>query len=395
MPKRVAVVLMLILSGSVLFVEVAQAAPLGDLIQPAGSAMGTCFSSDVIVQATSDPTTPYSIPRAGSVTSWQYNPTGSAAGQPITLVVLKPTSSTTYTVVGTDPQTLPTPLPTNQILNFTVAHPITVSGGETLGLWTGAVTGGALCFWDVGSTPTGDTLQSLPLTGTPAAGNMLTSNADSGAKYTLDLGVTFSPQYDPAVRTGESPAPATTGKFALLSSSVTNNGPGSGGATFTDAVSSAFTINSASAGSGTCGVSAQTVSCAVTGLASGQSAPVNIVVTPKTAGTYTNSVSIAPTQGDPDPNSANNKASNTFKVVSAPRPPKCLVPKLAGTPKGVATKVLGLLNCKVKVRSSHSTKYHKGTVIRSKPGSGKYAAKKSITVFVSSGPPPKKNKHKH
>jgi beta-lactam-binding protein with PASTA domain len=136
------------------------------------------------------------------------------------------------------------------------------------------------------------------------------------------------------------------------------------------------------------------VSCAIGTLASGQGAPVNIVVTPISTGTITNSVSITGAPGNPDPNAANNSASSTFQVVSPPAAPapKCVVPKLAGTPKGVATKVLGLLDCKVKVRSSHSTKYHKGTVIKSTPGSGKYAAKKSITVFVSSGPPPKKKK---
>ncbi len=389
MHKMLPVVSALVVSAAVAFAGQARANPLGEIVQPAASTPQPCFFSDVIVQATNDPMSPYTVPGPGVLTAWQVNPTGSTAGSPITLVVQRPVTFTAHTIVGTDPETLPTPLSTSQIVNFPIAHPITVNVGDTLGLWTGA-SSGAMCFWKLGSTPTADTLQSLAVTGTPAAGQTLSYVADSGAGFTLNLGATFAPQYDPAVTTGESPAPATSGKFALLASSVINNGPGSGSATFTDVVPSSLRINSAAAGSGACTVSGQTVSCSIGSLASGQRAPVNIVVTPGSPDTIKNSVSIVGAPGNPDPNTANNSASSSFRVVAAAPTAHCVVPKLAGTPKGIATHVLRLLECQVRLRSAHSTRYRRGTVIRSRPGSGKYKARRLISVFVSSGPPPKK-----
>ncbi len=221
---------------------------------------------------------------------------------------------------------------------------------------------------------------------------------------------------DAAVTTGVS-AGGTAGQVALLSSTVTNNVlPNNESATqpitFTDPVPAGFTVDSAGAGGGLCSTSGQTVTCTVS-LSAGQSAPVDVLVTPSAAGSYTNAVSVALPVDDTDPTPANNSATATLSVApalvfpSSPAPAPvgpssvgpspigssgqthCVVPKLKGVSESFAKTALKDLGCKVKVKHKHSS-VHKGDVIGTSPGAGTYADQTTVTVKVSSG---KKKKH--
>lgn len=196
-------------------------------------------------------------------------------------------------------------------------------------------------------------------------------------------------EQDAEVATATSPATAVVGDFALLSSIVTNHGPYGAPIVFNDTVPTGLSINSTAAGSGTCTTSGQTVACRLA-LAPGESAPVNIVVTPTAAGTYSNKVTVAPGEGQLDRNSGNDNATATMTVVAAPAVapvPTCTVPSLKRTPQPVARRVLGLLHCKAgKATRAHSRGVARGQVIRTTPKPGTYKQGKVVALTISSGP---------
>ena len=370
-------------------------ATLGTTTQPANSIADPCFGLAVVGQLVSDPTTPYVVPAGGGeISGWQTNTTNDVPGTPLTLVVLKPLADNTYSVVGADNESIPTPLPANNIASFTLATPITVTGGETLGLYSAAPSE-PTCFWSGGSTPAGDGLIALGTGTSPAAGQTLSEiqngNPTSGPEYTLNLVATLVRRQDAGVTTGTPLANASPGNPALLASTVSNAGPLSVPITFTDDVPAGLQIDSAVAGSGSCATSGQQVTCTISGLAPGQSAPVDIVVTPNAAGGYANSVSVNPATGVSDPNPTNDAASAILTVTAPPAPvapptPKCVVPALKGIPAAFARHVLGLLGCTVgRVRNVHSHET-KGDVVTASPGAGTYAAGQVVALEVSSGP---------
>jgi hypothetical protein len=274
------------------------------------------------------------------------------------------------------------------VASFSLTHPIAAREGDTLGLYNNS--GSATCYFHGGSTPVAATLTALTEPTAPAAGQTLSPPfGNSPGGYTMDVAATLEVVHDAAVTTSAAPANATAGSLGLLSSTVTDAGPSSGAITFTDTVPAGLTIDSAVAGSGSCSTTGQQVTCTISGLAPGQSAPVNIVVTPTAAKSYTNTVSVATAN---DPNAGNNTASATFTVAAAPPAPKCVVPSLKRTPLSTAKRVLKLLGCKVgKTRKAHSTSVNKGLVIKTSPKAGTYPAGKTVSLTVSSGP--RKKKH--
>jgi hypothetical protein len=314
---------------------------LGTTTQPAGSSPDPCFNS-VIGQLTSDASTPYMVPAGGGeITAWQTNTTQATAGEPLTFIVLKPLAGLTYSVVATDAENLPNPLPANNVASFTLAKPIAVSGGETLGLYPASSSGPA-CYGSLGSTPQGDSLIALGNGAQPDQGQTLaevtTGTPTSGGEFTLNLAATLDNEQDVGVTTSTPLTGASAGNPTLLASTVSNIGPVSAPITFTDIIPAGLQIDSTAAGSGSCSNSAQQVTCTITGLAPGQSAPVDIVVTPNTAGSYVNTVSVTPSSGITDPNSANNIASAVLAVAAPAAPPtaKCIVPALKGIPGAFA-----------------------------------------------------------
>jgi hypothetical protein len=393
----------------------ADAQTLGSVTPPSGAFTGQCITnvaagqSFVLAQLTSDSATPFVVPSAGRITEWETNQTGSLApaGEQLGLVVLRAAASGGYTVVGTDVETLPSTLPAGGIVSFPIASPIKVAAGDLLGLWSPAVgTAPACVFAAPGLTQ--DSLLALgPLSGTLATGQSLPVLTPPGpiSSVVLDLAATLlPPSQDAGVTTAAGPANAASGLPAILSSTVTNNGPDSDPVTFTDTVPAGLTINSAVVGSGSCATVAQTVICTITGLAPGESAPADIVVTPTRAGTYQNAVKVSVPSDTTDPNPANDAASAVLSVAPvpaasatfgtpAPAAPaaNCLVPPLTRIPAAFARRVLTLLDCRIgSVRRVHSKRVPKGEVIRSTPRAGTYPAAQVVGLQVSSGPAHKK-----
>jgi hypothetical protein len=174
-----------------------------------------------------------------------------------------------------------------------------------------------------------------------------------------------------------------------------------------------LTVDSAVVGSGSCTTAGQTVSCAIRDLGVGQSAPVTILATPSAAGSYVNTVSVAPADDLVDHAPADDSASATLEVAAAPaamttgktstpatgttqkpRPSTraCLVPNLRRVPPATARHLLRRLACKAgKIRHTHNCKVAKGAVIRTSTKPGTYVAGRRVGLVVSSGPP----RHRH
>jgi uncharacterized repeat protein (TIGR01451 family) len=335
------------------------------------------------------------------LTQWQLNAAGATAGAQVTLVVMNvqiASGTGTVSVVATDTEALnPVGLPANGVETFTPANPIEVQPGDVIGLYLADSTG-IPCYWT--GSPAADGISGLVVTTTPAAGQMLTPTNDqtgavtaSGA--TLNLGATLTPlTYDAGLSMSAGPSSAVVGQTAVLTGTITNNGPYAGPITLTDTVPAGLTVDYAAAASGTCTVAGSTVTCLFPSVAVGQSENAAIVVTPTAAKTFTNTGSVADDEGATDPNGANDNATTTLKV-SAVAVPKCVVPKLGGASESLAKKLLPLLDCKAgKVKTATSKSVAKGDVISTSPGAGSYAAGRSIGITVSSGKPKKKKKKK-
>jgi hypothetical protein len=191
---------------------------------------------------------------------------------------------------------------------------------------------------------------------------------------------------DVGVSTSTAPATAVVGGYALLSSIVVNRADFVALVSFTDAVPAGLKVEAATAGSGSCTTSGQTVACKMV-LEGADSAPVNIVVTPTAAGTYSNSVSVLATEGQRDSNPGNDSASATLTVGVAPPAPACTVPQLRRAPVAVAKRLLGQLDCKPgKAKRVQNRGIAKGQVIRTTPLPGTYKPGKVVALTVSSGP---------
>jgi hypothetical protein len=374
---------------------------IGSAVPPAASHASACVSQFVYFQATSDPAIPYTAPPGHrKLTRWEVSTADGTAGAPVTLVILRPARAGSYDVLAADTETLPSPLPADEVASFIPASPIRVSGGEVLGLY--APTSGVDCIFDGGATPAAASFGALEAQAAPTPGQTLAPFVgESLGGITLNVAATLHGDQDVGVTTAASPAHPTVGALALLRSTVTNHGLESDPVTFTDSVPSGLTVDSVFAGPNSCATAGQTVTCTIDGLAVGQSAPVSILVTPTAAGSHVNTVSVAPQAGTADPVTADDRASATLTVRAVPpasartKTPRgrtaaraCVVPNLRRLTLATARRLLAPLGCKVgKVRRAHNRRIAKGAVIGTSPKPGTYAAGRRVALVVSSGPP--------
>jgi uncharacterized repeat protein (TIGR01451 family) len=121
---------------------------------------------------------------------------------------------------------------------------------------------------------------------------------------------------DLAITKVDSSDPSRAGRDLTYTITVTNNGPNPAtGVTVSDTLPAGLSARSTGASQGSCSGST-TITCALGDLAVGGSATVTIVVRPSTAGTITNTASVSGNQ--PDPNTANNTASQDTTISAAP-----------------------------------------------------------------------------
>jgi len=376
---------------------------VGSDVPPAGAtpsdAQG-CTAVGIMAQLSGTPSATFVTQAGGQITQWETNTTGqpsNAGGEPITLLALAPQSGS-YRVDAVDTQTLPNPLPAGGVATFTPTSPMMVSAGDVLGLTGGQAStlGGPSpspnlkCGWiDAGTI--GD--QGIIALGSPLTVGDVFSPLSPGP-LAVTVSATVVSTEDNAVTTAVQPSAATAGSAVLLASTVTNNGPAQNTLTVTDAVPAGLTIKAALSSAGACTTAGQVVTCTLSGLTAGKSAPVDVVVIPR-AGTFTNSVTVAQPSAATDPVTTNNAARARFTVGKLVVP-KCVVTGVTNQPLGTAKKLLAALNCKVgKVTKRSSSKVAKGAVILTTPGHGSFTAGKAIAIVESSGPKSTKSrKHK-
>jgi hypothetical protein len=347
----------------------------------ASAASSGCGSTTAWLIQSGSTTANYTIPSGGGlITSWStsFGPSGA----PVELLVSGPQSGGAFPVVGTDSEVLPTPIPASNISTFNVNPPIVAQANDLLGL---VYTGGSntTCI-DTAAAPTDIVADGIG--GASAGGSLVPSSSASPALTNAEVNLVQSS--DVALTGTASPSAVTTGTNLQLTFQATASPGGAG--TFSDTLPSGLQPVFAAAGANPCTVSGQAVSCSLKTLPS----TVNIAVRGATAGTYTNTASVASAITDPNP--GNNTVSMTVGVVNPPPTPQCTVPKLKNAPLAVAKSVLPLVNCKVgKVTKAKSKSVAKGDVISTNPKGGKkLAAGTKVAIKTSSGKAKKKSKKK-
>jgi hypothetical protein len=365
-----AVFALLVFTGS------AGATTLGITAPPAGAVAGACQPTGIYGMVSNDPSTVFIVPAGGGeITQWQTSTTGDIAGSSVTMLVLAP-SGGNYSVVGTDTENIPSPLPASGEAEFTLSTPIQAAAGDTLAIYSA---GANICFFDGGAVPGDDRL--FGAAGSTTVGTILTPEVEVDG-YEPNIGATLVESEDAGVQSSTPSSTASVGSSAVLTSTVINNGPELSPITFVDQVPSGLTIQSAVAGSGTCVVSSQTATCTISGLAVGQSANIDVIVTPSKVGSYANSVSVS-VAGVTDPNSANNTSSSTLVVAALPQ--QCIVPALRKLSLASARALLKQLGCTVRDLKQHSS-VAKGLVVSVRGGVASYPYHQLVTLIVSEGP---------
>jgi uncharacterized repeat protein (TIGR01451 family) len=284
----------------------AMATTVGSTTLPSGSNMAPACSAGrdaEIIQSGTDATYNYKMPAGGgSITSWSFNTTGAKAGTPYTLLVARP-SGGSYQIIATDPETLPATLPAVQ--TFSLAKPITVQGGDVLGVIVTAGKNTVGCRLKGGPISANEIIGSS-LSATTIGSSFSLSNTTPNELVNVSANVVQS--NDVAVTQVSEPASISRGDDGVFVVKVTSSGPSSTPVTITDTLPTGLSLVSASAGSGICSASGQTVTCTV----SAAPASVAIVASAATTGTYTNAVNAKGTIFDP--NAANNNSSSTLTV---------------------------------------------------------------------------------
>ncbi|MGH7770970.1 MAG: DUF7507 domain-containing protein [Candidatus Binatia bacterium] len=153
-----------------------------------------------------------------------------------------------------------------------------------------------------------------------STGKVFQLDANTGTLIdTLDFetvldGLAVMPMPDLGLTKTDSPDPVTVGENLTYTVVVTNNGPAAAtGVTLTDTLPGSVTFVSATPTQGTCSESGGEVICILGDLSNGTSATVTIVVMPTTAGEISNTASV--TGNQPDPNTANNTATEATTVI--------------------------------------------------------------------------------
>jgi uncharacterized repeat protein (TIGR01451 family) len=148
--------------------------------------------------------------------------------------------------------------------------------------------------------------------------------AEQTFTVTQDAGTAPPPSADLSITKTGSPNPVTVGSNLTYTITATNNGPsGATGISISDPLPAAMTFVSATPSQGNCS-GTTTVDCSIGSLSSGASATVTIIVTPSQTGSFDNTATVA--GNEPDPNLANNSATQMTTVNPPPATLSALSP---------------------------------------------------------------------
>lgn len=370
----------------------AQGRTLGTVERPADAAAVSCYGwAGLVGWQESETRESWTVPNRGVLASWSTNVSESAAGETVSLVVLR-----NLTITAVDRGTLPTPLPAAGVASFVPAARIVLEPGERLGI---AGTADATCGWQNGSIPAGQRARVGNAAPGTAPGAIVTPSITEPSTH-LNLAAEVHEATDLRVTAAAGPANLVVGGgLGQLSATIANAGAAPTPVTVTDTVPAGLTVVTAVAGGGDCTVAGQQVTCSIPSLAAGAAVPVVVLVAPTAPGAYANTVAAEPAL---ETAPGDNSASATLTAVAPPSDrgrdplppppePRCVVPRLTRAPLAVAREVLGQLGCKPgRLTKQRSAKVPKGAVISTRPGHGRYRAGSSVRILVSSGKPPRR-----
>lgn len=184
------------------------------------------------------------------------------------------------------------------------------SGTTTIVCGLGILPGGASATVDIAVQLASTTTGTLTSTATVSA---TTSDPNTG-NNTSTATTTVAPAADVSISNTDTPDPVRVGKTLTYTLTAGNAGPAQAtSVTVKDTLPQSEEFRSVKASQGKCTRSGQAITCSLGSLASGHTATVTLVVKPKTAGTATNTATVAATEGDPV--AGNNSATATTTVL--------------------------------------------------------------------------------
>jgi hypothetical protein len=349
-------------------------------------ATGSVCAANVF-ETMADPATPsYTVPTGGgAIVSWSTATfAGAHAGSPITLLALVPSGGSNYKLAGFDSETLPTPLPTDNLATFAIPTGIEVPAGTILGLSSTATT--EECDF------TGDPDDSVYFGTSPAPAQGAIYARSAAGSGSVNVSADLVQTVDAGLTVAAPPVSTLAGGVAAFSFSLSNTGSSSGRMTVFDNVPKGLSVLAAISGSGSCVTSGQIVTCTTEPLVPRSTTPISIVVKTSAPGSFTDTATAASSLFS-DPNTANNVASADLAVTRVPTAaPGCHIVGLKGVRLRTAKSVLLALSCAVgKVSKKASKSVAKGDVISTSPGSGSRPAGSKIAIVESSGKPKRKH----
>jgi len=152
--------------------------------------------------------------------------------------------------------------------------------------------------------------------------NSLSSKVVTGGRLNAYKAVQYAAGSDLSIglTAGPNPAILSAGDNVTYQITVTNKGLSTDpGVTVTDTLPAGVIVITSIASQGNC-VGSTTVTCILGSMANGANATVTIVVTPTVAETLSNTVDVAGTNANPDPNPANNSVTVNTTVLANPPP---------------------------------------------------------------------------
>jgi hypothetical protein len=361
---------------------------LGQVYQGVSSPGNCPITGDGFVLESTDTLNPYTVPAGGGeITQWSTS--WGTSGNIVTLVVMRRVGLGDEAVAW-DSETFPSAT-TSHVATFTLATPIPVLGGDSVGLYA-LQNGSVPCEF---ATGVGSSLQFIPAAlgqGTPFAdGSLITPENDELPN--VEAVVTQSA--DLALSAPASLAAVNVGAVVDFSVSATTSGA-SEAATVTDTLSSGLTPLAAYVGTTACTVAGQIVTCPV----ASEPATISVVAEAASAGSASNSATIAGSLTDPG--AANNAAATSVTIsaaaaagsagsASAPATGTCKLAPLGGIRLALAQTIVVDLGCATGAVKKHSSKtVPKGEVIATTPaGPASLRAGTAVSFTVSSGKPPK------